>query len=43
MNLKKVIIFSSLISVNVVIWYEILGMQFIIGVLLFVIILIFKK
>lgn len=41
--MKKIIIFSSLISVNVVIWYEILGMRFLIGVLLFVVIWFMKE
>ena len=34
MNIRKVIIFSSLISANIVIWYEVLGMKFMIGLFL---------
>ena len=38
MNLRKVIIFSSLISASIVVWYEILGMKFILALLFLIII-----
>lgn len=34
MNIRKVVIFSSLVSMNVVIWYEILGTRFMIALFL---------
>ncbi|MBU3933473.1 MAG: hypothetical protein KKH11_02255 [Candidatus Omnitrophica bacterium] len=34
MNIRKVIVFSSLISANIVIWYEILGTKFMLGLFL---------
>ncbi len=40
MNIRKVIIFSSMVSMNVVIWYEILGMRFMIGLFLAIVSLV---
>lgn len=37
MNLRKVIIFSSLINASIVVWYEILGMKFILALLFLII------
>ena len=36
MNIRKVILFSSLVCGNIVIWYEILGMRFMIGLFLLI-------
>lgn len=40
MNIRKVIIFSSMVSMNVVIWYEVLGMKFMTGLFLAIVCLV---
>jgi len=40
MDIRKVVIFSSLVAGNVVIWYEILGTKFMIGLFLVVVCLV---
>ncbi|MBU4377232.1 MAG: hypothetical protein KKD29_07175 [Candidatus Omnitrophica bacterium] len=41
MDLRKVIIFSTLISLNIVIWHEILGTEFLHLVLAVILLLLF--
>lgn len=43
MNLKKILIFSSLVNVNIIIWYEILGIKFLLGVLVVTVFLILEE
>jgi len=39
----KILLFSSMVSVNMIIWYELLGMKFLLGVMVFVALLIVKE
>ena len=41
MKLTKTLIFSTLISVNIVIWYEILGMDFLRAVIAVILVVLF--
>jgi len=40
MDLKKLIIFSTLITVNIILWYEILGLDFLLAVVVAVLVLV---
>lgn len=40
MNVRKVIIFSAMISANIVIWYEVLGARFMVGLFLAIVCLV---
>ncbi len=35
MNIAKVIVFSILVSANMIVWYEALGVEFVVGVAIF--------
>jgi len=43
MNIHKVILFSSVVSANMIIWYELLGMKFILGMMVVVALLIARE
>ncbi len=40
MNIRKVVVFSALVSMNVVVWYEVLGMRFMTGLFLAIVCLV---
>ena len=41
MSLTKLIIFATLITVNIIVWYEILGMDFLRAVVVVILFLVF--
>jgi len=43
MNIQKVLLFSSMVSVNMIIWYELLGMKFLLGVMMVVVFLLLQE
>lgn len=43
MNIKKVILFSALVSANMVVWYDVLGMDLFIALAGFLILFMWKR